>query len=106
MAKEKTVVKKAVITPLGDRVLIEEVRGDTKTASGIILPDSLADDMEMKRGTVIAVGPGRTHDGVHVAVAVKKGDEVLFKKWADKVKIDGREYYIAGEHDLVATITN
>jgi chaperonin GroES len=106
MAKEKVVAKKAVITPLGDRVLIEEVRGDTKTMSGIILPDSLTEEMEMKRGVVVAVGPGRISDGERISVTVKKGDEVLFKKWADKIKLDGREYYIAGEHDLVATITN
>lgn len=101
----KAAAKKPTILPLGDRVLIEASKGNTKTAAGIILPDSLSDDMEMKRGTVVAVGPGRVIDGKLVAVSVKKGDEVIFKKWADKLTFEGVEYYIAGEHDLVATIS-
>ncbi|MEY2640801.1 MAG: hypothetical protein RL150_194 [Candidatus Parcubacteria bacterium] len=100
----KAVAKKPVLVPLGDRVLIQATKGNTKTAAGIILPEALADDMEMKRGTVVAVGPGRVVDGKLVAVSVKKGDDVIFKKWADKLTFEGEEYFIAGEHDLVATI--
>lgn len=97
--------KKQVIQPLSDRVLIQEVKADTKTVAGIILPESMGDDQEMRRGKVVAVGPGRMVEGKLQPVAVKKGDEVLFKKWADKVKLDGEEYFLAGEHDLVATIS-
>jgi len=96
--------KKESIQPLGDRVLLEEVKQDTKTLAGIILPDSLSDDQEMRRGKVIAVGPGRVVDGVLTPVSVKKGEEVIFKKWADKVRLDDKEYFLANEHDLMATI--
>ena len=80
----KTNKEKVSIKPLADRVLIKEVKEDTKTLSGIILPDSLGGDEEMRRGKVMAVGPGRTVKGEIFPVSVKKGDEVLFKKWPDK----------------------
>ena len=100
----KSNTKKPSVQPLSDRVLIQELKEDTKTLSGIILPDSLSNDEEMKKGKVMEVGPGRLVNGNNIPVAVKKGDKVLFKKWADKVKLDGEEYYLASEADLVAVI--
>jgi chaperonin GroES len=99
MAKSKN-----LITPLADRVLITALKEDTKTASGIILPDSMGGDDEMLRGTVLAVGPGKKVNGKYDEMTVKEGDKVLFKKWVDKIKIEGTEYYLASEGDLVATI--
>lgn len=93
-----------LIMPLADRVLISAIKADTKTASGIILPDSIGGDDELLRGTVLAVGPGKVVDGKKQDMAVKAGDKVLFKKWVDKIKVAGEEYYLAVESDLVATI--
>lgn len=100
-----------VITPLADRVLItlikeKEEKKNKKTAAGIILPDSVKEDEdEMLRGKIVEVGPGRTlSNGEIVPLSVKKNNQVLFKKWADKVFVNEEEYYIASESDLVAII--
>jgi chaperonin GroES len=95
---------KNLIIPLADRVLITEIKADKKTVSGIILPDSMAGDDELLRGTVLAVGPGKIVDGKKQDMHVKTGDKVLFKKWVDKIKVEGESYYLATEGDLVATI--
>jgi chaperonin GroES len=92
------------IQPLADRVLIKELKEDSKTVSGIILPNSLNNEEEMKKGRVIEVGSGKTVNGNIIPISVKKGDKVLFKKWADKIKFEGEEYYLANESDLVAII--
>jgi len=93
-----------LIMPLADRVLISALKADKKTASGIILPDSMGGDDELLRGTVLAVGPGKIVDGKKQDMSIKKGDKVLFKKWVDKIKVEGEDYYLAVEGDLVATI--
>lgn len=100
----KKIEKKQNITPLGDKVLVEEKKQESKTASGIILPDSYKDDKGMKEGIVIAVGPGKIVDGRMVDVAVRKGDQILFQ-WGDEVKIDGKEYYLVNESSIVAVIS-
>lgn len=93
------------IQPLADRILIKEdtEAKEKKTASGIIIPVTVHDDKGSKTGKVIAIGTGRYEDGKLVPLSVKVGDEVLFQ-WGDKVKVDGEEYYIVKESELLAII--
>jgi chaperonin GroES len=102
MKKEKT----NKIEPLGDRVLIKEDKDskEKKTASGIIIPITVNEDKGGKKGKIIAVGIGHYEDGKLVPVSVKIDDEVLFQ-WGDKVMIDGEEYYIVKESELLAIIS-
>ena len=90
--------------PLHDRVVVKRVEEDTKTAGGIIIPDS-ATEKPMK-GEIIAVGPGgRDEKGERIALDVKAGDLVLFGKWSGtEVKIDGTEYLIMKESDIMGVI--
>ena len=90
--------------PLHDRVVVKRVEEDTKTAGGIIIPDS-ATEKPMK-GEIIAVGPGgRDEKGERVSLDVKAGDLVLFGKWSGtEVKIDGTEYLIMKESDIMGVI--
>jgi len=101
MAKKKTLI----IKPLGDRVLIEPMSREEKTASGILLPDT-ANKERPEQGKVVAVGPGKTgKDGKAQKMTVKKGDVVLFTKYGpNEVKINGTEYLIAKEDDILAVL--
>jgi chaperonin GroES len=96
------------IRPLGDRVLIEplsaEERG-SKTKSGIVLPDT-AEKERPEQGKVIAVGDGRrTEDGKLIPLSIKKGERILFSKYGpSEIKIDGKEYLIAKEEDILGII--
>lgn len=104
MAKKKPVkVEKSSITPLGDRVLLQELKIQAKTASGIILPDSYSEDKGIKEGVVVAVGKGKFVDGKYISLEVSKGDKVLFQ-WGDEIKIDGKEYLLVNESSIVAII--
>ncbi|MEK7610115.1 MAG: co-chaperone GroES [Patescibacteria group bacterium] len=93
------------LRPLQDRVLIREHTDDKekKTSSGIIIPVSVNEDKAGKRGEVVAVGPGRTEEGKTIPVSVKVGDKVIFQ-WGDKVSVDGEEYYIVRENEILAII--
>jgi chaperonin GroES len=90
--------------PLHDRVVVKRIESDTKTAGGIIIPDT-AQEKPME-GKVIAVGAGaRGEDGVVVKLDVKKGDRVLFGKWSgSEVKIDGEDLLIMKESDIMGII--
>jgi chaperonin GroES len=90
--------------PLHDRVVIQRVDSEAKTAGGIIIPDT-AQEKPME-GKVIAVGPGaRGEDGKIHPLDVKKGDRVLFGKWSGtEVKLDGEELIIMKESDLMGVI--
>ena len=90
--------------PLHDRVVVKRVEEDTKTKGGIIIPDT-AQEKPMQ-GEVIAVGPGaRDENGKVVALDVKSGDRVLFGKWSGtEVKIDGTEYLIMKESDIMGIV--
>ncbi|MBI2065113.1 MAG: co-chaperone GroES [Candidatus Yanofskybacteria bacterium] len=90
------------IQPLSDHVLLEPMREERKKGS-IILPDTV-DKERPEKGKVIAVGPGKLNkDGKRAAIEVKKGQVVLFKKYGpDEIKIDGKEYLIAREEDILA----
>lgn len=91
------------ITPLSDHVLIEPLREDKKKG-GIILPETVEKERQ-ERGKIIATGPGKLKDGKHVSLEVKKGDIVLFTKYGpNEIKIDGKEYLIAKEEDILAII--
>ena len=91
------------ITPLSDHVLIEPIREDKKKG-GIILPETIEKERQEK-GRVIAVGLGKIRDGKRTPPEVKKGDVVLFTKYGpNEVKIDGKEYLIAKEEDILAII--
>ena len=92
------------LKPLNDRVLVKRLEEETKTAGGIIIPDS-AKEKPMK-GEVIAVGPGKVgEDGKRVKLTVDKGDTVLFNKYAGtEVKIDGVEHLMMREDDILAVI--
>jgi chaperonin GroES len=94
----------AKLRPLGDKILVKRVEAETKTKSGIVLPDSAKE--KPKRGTVIAVGEGKRLDnGTRAAFNVKKGDEVLFTSYAGtEVKIDGEELMIMSEEDVLAIV--
>jgi chaperonin GroES len=92
------------LTPLGDRVLVKRCEAEEKTAGGIVLPDTAKE--KPKEGEVMAVGSGRlTDSGERVALAVKKGDRVLFTSYAgNEVKVDGEEYLLMREEDILAVV--
>lgn len=93
------------IHPLGDRVLIEPITEEEKTKAGIYLPDTASKERP-EQGKVIAVGDGRMLDSGKIApLKVKKGDQVLFTKYGpNEIKVDGKEYLIAKEEDILAVI--
>ena len=90
--------------PLHDRVVVRRVEEDTKTAGGIIIPDTAKE--KPQQGEVIAVGPGaRDEQGKLVPLDVKAGDRVLFGKWSGtEVKIDGEDLLIMKESDILGVI--
>jgi len=92
------------IRPLDDRVVIEPMEAEEKTQGGIVLPDS-AKEKPMK-GKVIAVGEGRMlENGKRAELLVKKGDKVLYAKYAGtEVTVDGKEYLVMRESDILAKI--
>src|SRR5690625_3271449 len=93
-----------MIKPLGDRVIIELVEQEEKTASGIVLPDSAQE--KPQEGKVVAVGSGRVNDkGEKVALEVAEGDRIIFSKFAGtEVKYEGTEYLILREDDILAIV--
>ncbi len=90
--------------PLHDRVVVKRVDSETKTAGGIIIPDTAAE--KPQEGEVVAVGPGARDDGgTIVAPDVKTGDRILFGKWSGtEVKIDGQDLLIMKESDIMGII--
>ena len=93
------------VKPLSDNVLIEPIKEEEKTKSGILLPET-AEKEKPEQGKVIAVGPGRkTSSGKIIPVGVKVGQKVLFKKYGpDEIKVDDKEYLIAKEEDILAIL--
>ena len=90
--------------PLHDRVVVRRLEEDTKTAGGIIIPDSATE--KPSQGKVVAVGAGaRGEDGKLIALDVKAGDTVIFGKWSGtEVKIDGEDLLIMKESDIMGVI--
>lgn len=92
------------IRPLADRLVVERIEEDTKTAGGIIIPDTAKE--KPQKGKVLAVGPGaRDDNGKSIPLDVKVGDVVLFTKWGgNDIKMDGKEYLILKESDVIGVI--
>ena len=90
--------------PLHDRVVVRRIEENTKTAGGIIIPDTVKE--KPMQGEIMSVGPGaRDEAGRLVPLEVKKGDKVLFGKWSGtEVKIDGNELLIMKESDILGII--
>lgn len=92
------------IKPLGERVVLKVLESEERTKSGIVLPDTAKEKPQM--GKVIAVGSGKMlENGQKIALDVKVGDKVLFAKYAGtEVKLDGEEYMVLKESDILALI--
>jgi len=90
--------------PLHDRVVVERIDADAKSAGGIIIPDSAQE--KPSQGEIIAVGPGgRDEAGKLIPIDLKKGDRVLFGKWSGtEVKIDGEDLLIMKESDIMGVL--
>lgn len=93
-----------MIKPLGDRVVIKVLEREEKTKSGIVLPDTAKE--KPQEGKIVAVGTGKLlENGQRVALDVKEGDKVIFSKYAGtEIKIDGQDYLILSERDVLAII--
>jgi chaperonin GroES len=102
MAKDKEIHLK--IRPLDDRIVVEPLEAEEKTAGGILLPDTAK--QKPQRGRVLAVGPGKLRDsGERSEVSVTKGDEVLYGRYGGSdIELDGKEIKILRETDILAKI--
>jgi len=92
------------IRPLADKILVQRLEAETKTAGGIVLPDTAKE--KPQRGKIVNVGEGKLlDDGTRKKMQVKKGDVVLFTSYAGtEIKIGGKEYLIMDESDIMAVI--
>lgn len=92
------------LRPLHDRVIVKRLDNETKTASGIVIPEAAAEKPD--QGEIPAVGPGKKDDqGKSIALDVKVGDRVLFGKYAGQsVKVDGQELLVMREEDIMAVV--
>ncbi len=91
--------------PLHNYVLLERIEEENKTAGGIIIPDNAKE--KPVHGRVIAVGEGNIENGQKIPMSVKPGDNVLFAKWAssaNEVKIDGKDYVLIKESDILGIL--
>jgi chaperonin GroES len=102
MAREKEIHLK--VRPLDDRVVVEPLEAEEKTAGGILLPDTAK--QKPQRGRVLAVGPGKLRDtGERSQVAVSKGDEVIYGRYSGSdIEVEGREIKILRESDILAKV--
>jgi chaperonin GroES len=102
MAKEKELNLR--IRPLDDRVVVEPLEAEEKTAGGLYLPDSAR--QKPQRGRVLAVGPGKLLDnGQRAALSVARGDEVIYGRYSgNEIEVEGREIKIMRESDILAKI--
>lgn len=97
-------MSKSKMIPLHDRVVVMPFEAETKTAGGIVIPDT-ADKDKPSKGTIECVGNGKYIDGKLLPLQVKQGDKVLFGKYAGtNVKLDGKEYLVMREEDILAII--
>jgi len=94
----------AKLRPLGDKILVKRLEAESKTKSGIVLPDSAKE--KPKRGTILAIGDGKRLDnGEKSTFTVKKGDQVIFASYAGtEIKLDGEEVIIMSEDDVLAIV--
>jgi chaperonin GroES len=98
--------KSLKINPLDDRVVVEPVEAEERTAGGIVLPDSAQE--KPQRGHVVALGPGRLlENGQRASLSVSVGDEVIYGKYAGSdIEVDGHEVKILRESDILAKVLN
>ncbi len=99
---------KIKVKPLGDRVVVRpitETERGTKTKSGIFIPETIEKE-RAEQGVVVAVGPGKMNDdGNRIPLSVKVGETVLFTKYGpDEIKVDGTEYFILSENNILAVL--
>ncbi|QDU34813.1 10 kDa chaperonin [Poriferisphaera corsica] len=92
------------VRPLGDKILVKRLEAEEKTASGIFLPESAKE--KPQQATVIAVGDGKLlKNGERASFSVKVGDTIILNKWGGtEVKIDGEEYMVMAEDEVLATV--
>ena len=92
------------VKPMEDRILLKPMEAEQKTAGGIIIPDNAKE--KPQKGEVIAVGPGKINDkGQKIEMTLKKGDKVLYGKYSGtEITVDGQEYLIVRESDVLAII--
>jgi chaperonin GroES len=104
MAKEKVQDISVKIHPLDDRVVVEPLEAEDKSAGGILLPDTAK--QKPQRGRVLAAGPGKmTEKGERIHLSVEKGDEVIYGRYSgNDIEMDGREIKIMRESDILAKI--
>lgn len=93
------------LQPLGDRVVLKILDKEEKTKGGIVLPDTAKE--KPQKGEIVAVGTGKVLDsGERVALDVKVGEKVVFSRYAgSEIKVDGEEYLIVSERDILAVIS-
>ncbi len=94
------------LKPLGDRVVVEHVEQSDRSAGGVFLPDTAKE--KPQEGRVLAVGTGRTLDnGTKLPMDVKPGDKIIYSKYSgSEIKVDGKEYLIISEKDVLAVFTD
>lgn len=92
------------LRPLHDRVIVKRLDQETKTSTGIVIPDAAAEKPD--QGEILAIGPGKRDDkGIAIMLDVKVGDRVLFGKYAGQtVKVDGQELLVMREEDIMAVV--
>ena len=92
------------LRPLGEKVLVKRLEAEEKTKGGIVLPDTAKE--KPQRGKVVAVGSGKLlEDGKRSELQIKKGDEIIFTSYAGtEVKVDGEEYMIMDQSDILAVV--
>lgn len=91
------------LVPLGDKVVLRQLEAEEKTKSGIVLPGQAQE--KPQQAEVVAVGPGGVIDGKEVTMQVKVGDKVIYQKYAGtNVKLDGEEFVIVKQSDIVAIV--
>ena len=103
--KNEKITPKVRVRLLSDRVLVKEELKDVqeKTASGIIIPSTNEKDSGVRRGIVMATGPGRVEDGKLMTLNVSVGDKILFQ-WGERITIEKEEYYIVRESEIIGVI--
>ena len=94
-----------IVKPLHDNVVVKPITKEESTKSGIVLPDTV-DKEKPERGEIIEVGPGKMlENGERASMSVKKGDEIIFKKYSpEEINIDSKEYLIINESDILAIL--
>ncbi len=100
----KTTTTGPTYQPLFDNVLVRPLDPDQMTSSGIVLPDTVKEKPQM--GVIMAVGPGvAAADGKLIAMQVKSGQKVLYKKWGgDEIKVNGEDWMVLGQKDILAIV--